>query len=53
LCPIYSGFFGRAAPLHGPKKKGDHFHWREEHQEIFDDLKQALCEAPVLQARFF
>jgi hypothetical protein len=25
------------------------FHWDEERQRAFDDLKQALCEAPVLQ----
>jgi len=42
-------FSGRAAPSHGLKKKGVPFHWHEEHQEAFDDLKQALCEAPVLQ----
>jgi len=46
-------FSGRAAPLHGLKKKGFPFHWRKEHQEAFDALKQALCEAPVLQAHDF
>jgi hypothetical protein len=45
-------FSGRAAPLHGLKKRVP-FHWREEHQEAFDALKQTLCEAPVLQAPDF
>ena len=46
-------FSGRAAPLHGLKRKGVPFHWREEHQGAFEALKQALCEAPVLQAPNF
>jgi hypothetical protein len=41
-------FARRAAPLHG-LKKGVPFVWCEEHQEAFESLKQALCEAPVLQ----
>jgi hypothetical protein len=42
-------FSRRAAPLHGLKKKGVKFVWCEEHQEAFESLKQALCEALVLQ----
>jgi len=42
-------FSCRAAPLHALKRKGVHFHWDEERQREFDDLKGALCEAPVLQ----
>jgi hypothetical protein len=39
----------RADVLHGLKKKGVHFVWRDEHQPAFETLKQVLCEAPVLQ----
>jgi hypothetical protein len=50
------GFYARfipnfsrvAAVLHQPKK-GVSFIWRADHQTAFDLLKQALCEAPVLQ----
>jgi hypothetical protein len=42
-------FSRRAAPLHALKKKGVPFHWEDERQDAFDALKQALCEAPVLQ----
>jgi hypothetical protein len=31
------------------KRPGVPFHWDEECQRAFEDLKQALCEAPVLQ----
>ena len=44
--PDYSD---RAAVLHALKKKGVHFVWQDEHQGAFEDLKRALCEAPVLQ----
>jgi hypothetical protein len=43
----------RAAPLHGLKKKGVPFVWCEEHQEAFESLNQALCEAPVPQIPHF
>ena len=44
-----SGYADVAAVLHGLKKKGVSFVWLAEHQAAFDRLKQALCEAPVLQ----
>jgi hypothetical protein len=43
--PTYSSI---AAPLHALKRKGIAFVW-EDDQKAFDLLKQALCEAPVLQ----
>jgi hypothetical protein len=42
-------FSGVTAVLHQLKKKGVSFIWWAEHQTAFDLLKQALCEAPVLQ----
>jgi hypothetical protein len=39
----------RAVALHGLKKKGVRFIWRNEHQVAFEALKLTLCEAPVLQ----
>jgi len=39
----------KAAVLHSLKKKAVPFIWRDEHQAAFEILKQALCEAPVLQ----
>ena len=42
-------FSHRAAPLHALKRKGAKFVWEKEQQAAFDSLKQALCEAPVLQ----
>jgi len=42
-------FSGRAAPLHCLRRKGVPFLWGEENQKAFEDLRQALCEAPVLQ----
>ena len=44
-------FSKRAAPLHALKKKGAKFLWAEEHQTAFESLKQAFCEAPVLQVQ--
>jgi hypothetical protein len=44
--PTYSSI---AAPLHALKRKEVAFVWRGEHHRPFDLLKQALCEAPVLQ----
>ena len=43
----------RAAVLHALKKKGVKFEWTEEHQLVFDFLKQALSEAPALQVPDF
>jgi len=43
----------RAAPLHALKRKGVKFDWTEEDQVAFDSLKQAMTEAPVLQAPDF
>jgi hypothetical protein len=40
-------FSRRAAPLHDLKAVP--FHWDDERNDEFDVLKQALCEAPVLQ----
>ena len=39
----------KAAVLHGLKRKGVPFGWRDEHQEAFESSKCVLCEAPVLQ----
>jgi len=39
----------KAAVLHSLKKKAVPFVWCDEHQAAFEILKQALCEAPVLQ----
>jgi transposase InsO family protein len=39
----------RAEPLHALKRKGAKFVWSETQQAAFDQLKQALCQAPVLQ----
>ena len=46
LIPNYSK---RADILHALKRKGAKFEWTRNHQWAFKDLKQALCEAPVLQ----
>jgi hypothetical protein len=51
------GFYARFIPsysdhaevLHALKRKGTRFVWIEEHQAAFVALKQALCEAHVLQ----
>ncbi|KAK3878810.1 hypothetical protein Pcinc_016620 [Petrolisthes cinctipes] len=42
------GFASVAAPLHQLTRKGAHFQWNEACQQAFEDLKQALVEAPVL-----
>jgi len=47
------GYANVASVLHALKKKGVHFVWGAEHQAAFDHLKQALCEAPVLQVPDF
>ena len=47
------GYADVAAVLHQLKKKGVPFEWHVEHQEAFDCLKRALCEAPVLQVPDF
>jgi hypothetical protein len=39
----------RAEPLHALKRKGAKFVWSEAQQAAFDQLKQALCQAPVLE----
>jgi len=44
-----TGYFRKAAMLHILKKKGGQFIWWREHQSAFESLKQALCEASVLQ----
>ena len=43
----------RAAVLHSLKRRGVHFVWNNKHQADFETLKQALCEAPVLQIQEF
>ncbi|KAK4309250.1 hypothetical protein Pmani_007956 [Petrolisthes manimaculis] len=52
LCTYYrrfvKGFASVAAPLHQLTRKGAHFQWNEACQHAFEDLKQALMEAPVL-----
>jgi hypothetical protein len=55
------GFYARFIPgygdiavvLHGLKKKGVDFVWKEQQQEAFEALKRALCEAPILQVPVF
>jgi len=47
------GYANVASVLHALKKKGVRFVWGAEHQAAFDRLKQALCEAPVLQVPDF
>jgi len=47
------GYGDISVVLHGLKKKGVPFVWEEQHQEAFDALKRALCEAPVLQVPDF
>ena len=37
-----------AAPLTELTKKDVRFAWRDEHQKAFEDLKHALCRAPIL-----
>jgi hypothetical protein len=52
-----SGFYARfipsysevAEPLHELKRKGMKFKWGEAQQGAFEDIKKALCRAPVLQ----
>jgi hypothetical protein len=46
-------FSQRAAPLHRLKAKGIHFVWGEAQQALFESLKTALWEAPVLQVPDF
>ncbi|KAK3878771.1 hypothetical protein Pcinc_016582 [Petrolisthes cinctipes] len=52
LCTYYrrfvKGFASVAVPLHQLTRKGAHFQWNEACQQAFEDLKQALVEAPVL-----
>jgi hypothetical protein len=55
------GFYARFIPnfaetvsiLHELKRKGVAFAWGPEHQKGFEALKQALCQAPVLQVPDF
>jgi len=44
-----AGFSELADVLHALKRKGVSFVWAEEHAAAFEKLKQALCQAPVLQ----
>lgn len=52
LCTYYRRFikdFARiATPLHELTRKGARFHWSEQCQGAFDELKEALSQAPVL-----
>ena len=41
-------FSGRAKPLSDLLKKTESFEWTETQKKSFDDLKLALCSAPVL-----
>jgi hypothetical protein len=43
------GYSSKAVSLHALKRKGVTFVWEKAHQRAFEILKQALCEAPVLQ----
>ena len=43
------GFSSSARPLSDLLKKTVAFEWTQKHQQIFEDLKNALCIAPVLQ----
>jgi hypothetical protein len=47
------GYGDMAVLLHGLKKKGVAFVWKEQHQEAFEALKRALCEAPVSKCPIF
>ena len=47
--PFIPEFSLRAALLHGLKGQGIQFDWGEEQQALFESLKTALCETPVLQ----
>ena len=42
------GFATIASPLHQVTKKNKQFHWTPECQKAFDNLKEALADAPVL-----
>ena len=52
LCSYYrrfvNGFAQIAGPLHKLCGKDVPFRWTEERQKAFDDLKHALCTAPIL-----
>lgn len=52
LCTYYrrfvKGFAQTAAPLHHLTRKGACFHWSEDCQRAFEELKEALANAPVL-----
>ena len=43
------GYSDIAAALHSLKRKGVTWVWGQEQQKAFEELKHALCEAPVLQ----
>ena len=42
-------FFGTSAPLHVLKKKGGVWECTREWQKAFEDLKDALLRAPIVQ----
>jgi hypothetical protein len=52
LCSYYrrfvDGFADTAAPLHALTSKSVHYHWGEEQEVAFNELKHKLTTAPVL-----
>ncbi|CAG8687547.1 4926_t:CDS:2, partial [Ambispora gerdemannii] len=42
------GFSNTAEPLHKLLKKDQHYEWRKEHEEVFEELKERLTHAPIL-----
>lgn len=49
LRSFISNFSARAAPLTKLLRSDVVFHWHHEQQQAFDDLKQCLCQPPVLR----
>lgn len=52
LCTYYRRFVPNfanvASSLHNLTRKNQVYHWKEEHEVAFQQLKKLLCEAPIL-----